>query len=98
MSDSVSREAYELVVSRLTHLEGRVCVLEQSQSQLAPAVEEHDDRLDEHDVQIGSISNKLTIMVSEQHRLADALTMLQAGLPAIARQLAAIAERLGVKQ
>lgn len=97
---------------RLEELERRLSAVEARLEGIHPTVEQHDDRLDEHDTIIGQLGVRLADvrlhlerMVSEQHRLADAITVQgraietqTASLELILRNTASIAASLGVSK
>jgi len=70
-------------------------VLVESVVALHPAIEEHDDRLDEHEVSISSHALKLADLratleklLNEQHRLADVATAQSGTLEILVRNTA----------
>lgn len=92
---SVTREEFEVLKSDVATLRERLHALH-------PTVEEHDDRLDEHDTAIGQLGVRLADvrlhlerMVVEQHRLADAVTAQNGGLEVCVRNTAQILALLG---
>lgn len=75
-------------------MEGRVDALEATAAKHVPAIDSHENRLDGHDAQLGSIRRALGLLQADMGRLADEATTTRVGVGVIDKNVARVLELL----